>query len=747
MVDTASLIATYKRSQDQLIKAILSSKSVAFNTAMLQTVNAELAKLQGHTVKWVEKNIPAAYVSGMEAVNASYTAQLTAAGKPVFKKYPTQFSVLNRKAINVLVENTKADFTNALGFVGRKVKDDIRKASLEAIADKVSTGTTVEKTRKILAQKFADQGLSAIKYQRKGKNVYMNLESYAGTVARSTTAEATNTGTKNQVQELGEDLVQMTQHSSSCPVCSVLEGRVYSISGKNKSYPPLSKAYTDGYANIHPNCGHRLVPYIAELKTPEELEADMVFSKRSFDPTRWKKAEKQKLEANLKAYKAGQDKKRKLYTSKQQWEQYKAVLGSDAPKSLSAFNNMKKANSPKWQTISKDFRAKKKLMPPVIKDPVVLAENNLAQLNLDVKLKKVALAQLEQDVGGVLTKLADYRSNRVFGIFSDTVGVDDYEELVKTGRMAAKRKYYEDQLAKSPEWTKNKLAILDDYEQKSKEYLQYLKDHGDDVLKLDRMKVELSALEDAAKKAKKDLDKLLGVEDLYSPERRNAAKWFREGQKKAADTYFRPKTAEVWKGLDKAHRNAAYQYTAGSGKYNRPLRGYDKDWSNFKGIGKVSLDNEGAATDIVRLADTIKQSEFADDVWLNRGVSDNKGFANFLGISERNLQYWTTRELEQNLMGKVVQDAGFLSTSPVRGSGFGGHIINLYCPKGTQGLYAEPFSAYGGGHAGAAWNGVSSQSSFGSEFEIILNKGYSYKVTKINKVGSKFYIDVDVILD
>lgn len=47
--DVKALIATYQNAQQRIIKAILANKSVAFNSAMLRSINKELAALQGQT--------------------------------------------------------------------------------------------------------------------------------------------------------------------------------------------------------------------------------------------------------------------------------------------------------------------------------------------------------------------------------------------------------------------------------------------------------------------------------------------------------------------------------------------------------------------------------------------------------------------------------------------------------------------------------------------------------------------------
>ena len=70
--------------------------------------------------------------------------------------------------------------------------------------------------------------------------------------------------------------------------------------------------------------------------------------------------------------------------------------------------------------------------------------------------------------------------------------------------------------------------------------------------------------------------------------------------------------------------------------------------------------------------------------------------------------------------------------------------MNVYAPSGTQMMYAEPFSAFGNG-GGSGWDGISPQSSFGSEAEIIIQRGASYKITKIERSGSgTIYIDMEV---
>ena len=58
-------------------------------------------------------------------------------------------------------------------------------------------------------------------------------------------------------------------------------------------------------------------------------------------------------------------------------------------------------------------------------------------------------------------------------------------------------------------------------------------------------------------------------------------------------------------------------------------------------------------------------------------------------------------------------------------------------------MYAEPFSAYGHG-GGSGWDGISKQSHFGSESEMIIQRGAAYKITKIEKAKGRIYIDLEI---
>lgn len=279
-----------------------------------------------------------------------------------------------------------------------------------------------------------------------------------------------------------------------------------------------------------------------------------------------------------------------------------------------------------------------------------------------------------------------------------------------------------------------RLKELEEFEDLGRQYASILKE-------LEEKRLQVKSAEGALKLVVKGnpFD-----ESNYTKAKKNAALWGKS--KKETDGILRPETSRVWQEASQDERYAAWDYTAGSGKFNRPLRGYDNSWGNFKGVGNVPLDNEGAAKEIEALTRLIDNSTLQQDTWLQRGV-DFDGASGFFGLDEMVLSHATEEELQQLLVGKEVKDAAFMSCGSTKGQGFTGDVlINIYCPEGTKAIYAEPFSRYGKGGE-KNWDGISTQEYFGSEFETIIQRNSTFRISKISRDNTygRIFVDVEVV--
>jgi uncharacterized protein with gpF-like domain len=318
------------------------------------------------------------------------------------------------------------------------------------------------------------------------------------------------------------------------------------------------------------------------------------------------------------------------------------------------------------------------------------------------------------------------------GIWKDDITTADWSD--KSASIQAKKDYFQDKL--------NAGGLSDADKAKFEQFLKDIDEFAAEGKHYHEVRTELKKVQHSLTALKKNGIVESVLDDAFSQARKDAALWAKSP--KESDDILRGVCGKVWQNATKAERQAAYDYTCGSGGFNRPLRGYDGSWGKFKGIGKVPLDNEGRAGAIEYLANLIDKSKYDIDIWLQRGVESRRGAANFLQIAEKDLQNLTQGQLEQKLLNKDIIDTAFVSCGSAKGQGFSGYIFNIYCPKGTKMIYAEPFSHYGKG-AGLDWNGMAKQLDFGSEDETIIQRGTTFKVIKVEKKDGITYFDLDVV--
>lgn len=199
--------------------------------------------------------------------------------------------------------------------------------------------------QKQLTINLFNEGLAAIKDKR-GRNI--SISAYSEMLARSIVAETQNTCVKNVMKEHGKDLIKMTEHFTSCPLCATYEGRVYSISGKDERFPSLKSVpgFSSGYNTIHPRCRHRLTPYIEKY---QDVDKDKEYSNRPFEVDEEK-------EESVNQYFKKQKEKARLRNDRKQYEKYKQVLGEEAPKNFASFRKIKYNYSKRYEDIKSNYK-------------------------------------------------------------------------------------------------------------------------------------------------------------------------------------------------------------------------------------------------------------------------------------------------------------------------------------------------------------------------------------------------------
>ena len=364
-----------------------------------------------------------------------------------------------------------------------------------------------------------------------------------------------------------------------------------------------------------------------------------------------------------------------------------------------------------YETAKKELDAAKKAH-----EPFIAAKEAKLKPKIDALKKDLAVyANNEHDMSGV------------YYAISDKVKVEDYPSIKK--KLTAAKKSINSDIDTynfwlgrelSPErqarWNKKlaeaheKLKKIEQYEEAGKKYVKVQKE-------LEKVEKKLAGLRQPVVSAEGG---------AYSQARKDAALWARDGWEGApSKTEYRKNDAIFDKHARTIHNKKTafehegyYHYTWGSGPFNSPLAGFNgSKWTNHKflGPGKVDINVDGYGSKIRGLTQLCEKSKQPVDFWVQSGQT----FETLEGMLK--IPYGTLRNMSdaqlQQFVGSTKELPQFISGAINKGGGTytpGNMLFNIYCPKGSEALYVLEDGKFRK-----------------SEHEMILQRGGTYKITKI----------------
>ena len=336
---------TRKRNRDQVDYA---------EVASLERVQGILTNMVDETYTYAPKMIEKIfYRSDKDAAGYRNARSLTS----------TQTDIVETLASNLIGEvmdmaETAEDSVKEIYTIGRLEDDNLRGAALNVVAKQEAAGSGWTAASAKMTQELKNNGITAY-VDRAGRN--WSISDYGNMAVRTTARQAEVAAVLTSSED---DLWQISTVGTTCKVCAPLEGRVYSKSGLNPNYPPLTMAFgkvdksgpddlSNTYLNIHPNCLHSLMRYTTKGKTPEQIQKDIDFS----DPTLNPITHDPRTKKQIAAYKAKERQRRKLLNDIKQWKRYKSVLGGSMPKTYATFQKHKLANDDTYKKWMREYRA------------------------------------------------------------------------------------------------------------------------------------------------------------------------------------------------------------------------------------------------------------------------------------------------------------------------------------------------------------------------------------------------------
>ena len=353
MTESGKLIAAYEKTRDKLtekLKTAATASAKQYYKKMLEDIDKAIKELAGSASRYVGAAVPLEYLQNAQQIYSSVRAQGIQMQPPAAFKQQHSDAVadLRREVQSQLEKGVVKAQEQSAALAVDAYKATLRKIGLDAAQQKIDTVGTISDMQNDVKKRLEDEGILKVSVGSGEKAREMSITNYANLVARSTSREVGNTARINQLELNGFDLVEIPAHYPTCEICAILQNRVYSISGKDKRFPPLSRAFSGGYKNIHPNCRHVLVAWIESMHTTEEVEEAIKNSNRSWEDPR--------TGEEVKFYNDLQTKARRARDLRAQYERYKERLGADAPKSLYAFKRMKNADGEKWENLQSQYR-------------------------------------------------------------------------------------------------------------------------------------------------------------------------------------------------------------------------------------------------------------------------------------------------------------------------------------------------------------------------------------------------------
>lgn len=355
------LLKAYEKTKKELEKKLKSAKAGTaknYYRKLLKEIEKSIKELQKSAADYVNTAVPKDYMENAADIFKQMQQQGAAMRPPeAFRQLHTDAIYDLRREMATQIEQGIAKAKEQTEKLVSEAYETAQKTALRSIAldaaqNKIDNVGTVTEMQQEVVKKLEETGILKVEVGSDEHKREMSITNYAHLVARSVSREVGNTARINQMSANGFDLVEIPTHYPTCEICAILQDRVYSISGNDKRFPPLSKAI-GVYKNIHPNCRHVIVGWAEMMYIPEEIREAIKKSNRPWTDPR-SGEEKQ-------FYNELQKKNRQARDLQYQYERYKKRLGSDAPKSLYAFKRIKK-DEEKFKKLKLDYTRRGKLI-------------------------------------------------------------------------------------------------------------------------------------------------------------------------------------------------------------------------------------------------------------------------------------------------------------------------------------------------------------------------------------------------
>jgi len=207
-------------------------------------------------------------------------------------------------ALGGVAADTLTALTAIPAIILRDADDVYRAALATPVATTVAGATTTRQALRDALTDFAARGVTGFT-DRAGRD--WTLDAYTEMAVRTGTLNAHRWGYEQTLTAAGEDLVMVTGHGYTCPLCAPWQGTVLSLTGAHQRGWHTLPSATDPGATVrvyvsatidharsqglhHPNCGHSEALYLPGASTPATTAAPKDGDQKSYEASQHQRA-------------------------------------------------------------------------------------------------------------------------------------------------------------------------------------------------------------------------------------------------------------------------------------------------------------------------------------------------------------------------------------------------------------------------------------------------------------------------
>lgn len=202
---------------------------------------------------------------------------------------------------------TLKNITKTTGFKGMHGYTSIQNAYTnaldKAILKMVSGAFSFDRAAEDVVRELAHSGLRSIDYAS-GRSY--QLDTAARMCLRTSSAQLSAQISMHNIEVTGTDLVEVDAHWGARPEHAEWQGKIYSVSGKNKKYPDFKVCRygeVDGLCGV--NCRHSFYPFFEGISEPNKWQPEpgpKDYNGRTYDYYQATQKQRQ-MERNIRATK------------------------------------------------------------------------------------------------------------------------------------------------------------------------------------------------------------------------------------------------------------------------------------------------------------------------------------------------------------------------------------------------------------------------------------------------------------